>query len=140
QLGWRWLDDRLGSGDPTFKFASGAPVPGLMITFTPPTSSRGGQIDFTFDPLPPGTHLLSTQRLIFEGLEPLIPGETFLGKLDTHQSPIIAVPETTAVALAVAAALVAAMARRSFQRSAFSVSPRKNRASEFRLRASAAGR
>jgi hypothetical protein len=105
QAGWRWLDDRAGSGEPSFTFSSGAPIPGLGITFTDPTALGGGKIDFTFDPLPVGTHLKITKRLIFEGLDPLLPGETFLGKLDLIEYPTV--PEPTAQVLALSAAVLA---------------------------------
>jgi hypothetical protein len=98
QPGWRWLDDRAGSGEPSFTFSSGAPIPGLAISFTDPTEILGGKIDFTFDPLPAGTHLKITKRLIFEGLDPLLPGETFLGKLDLFQYPTV--PEPSSFVLA----------------------------------------
>src|SRR5262249_44366622 len=57
QPGWRWQDDRAGSGEPVFEFTSGVPVPGQSITFTPATASEGGQIDFKFDPIAPGTNI-----------------------------------------------------------------------------------
>ena len=98
QPGWRWLDDRASSGEPSFTFISGAPIPGLTIAFTDPTLSEGGKIDFSFSPLPPGTNIKIVKRLVFDGLDPLLPGETFLGKLDIFQHPTV--PEPTSVVLA----------------------------------------
>jgi hypothetical protein len=111
QPGWRWLDDRAGSGEPTFTFSSGAAIPGLSIAFTDPTPSEGGQIDFTFDPLPAGSHLKITKRLIFEG-NPLVPGETFVGKLDLFQFPTVPEPGSFVLLLAALVALVAVRASR----------------------------
>jgi hypothetical protein len=117
QPGWRWLDDRAGSGEPSFAFASGAPIPGLSVAFTDPTLVTGGKIDFTFDPLPPGTHLKIAKRLVFEGLDPLLPGETFLGKMDVFQHPSVPEPVGLLMALQSAVALmmvVALVNRRGF--------------------------
>jgi hypothetical protein len=69
QPGWRWLDDRAGSGEPNVHFASGVPVPGHTVTFTDPTPTSGGKIDFTFPPLAPGTSIRIHKRLVFEGLD-----------------------------------------------------------------------
>ena len=110
QPGWRWQDDRAGSGEPTFTFSSGAPIPGLGIAFTDPTASEGGKIDFTFDPLPPGTNLKITKRLLFEGLDPLLSGETFLGKLDIYEHPTVPEPAGLTMALQSAAALALGIA------------------------------
>ena len=101
QPGWRWLDDRAASGEPTFTKTSGAAIPGLSITFTDPTASEGGKIDFTFDPLPPGTNLKIVKRLIFDGLDPLLPGETFLGKLDVFEYPTVPEPSTGILIVAI---------------------------------------
>jgi hypothetical protein len=99
QSGWRWLDDRASSGEPTFTKTTGEAVPGLSIAFTDPTTTEGGKIDFSFDPLPPGTNLKIVKRIIFDGLDPLLPGETFLGKLDVFQYPTV--PEPPVCLLAV---------------------------------------
>lgn len=97
QPGWLWLDDRAASGEPTFTYSDGAPIAGLGITFTPPTSAAGGEIDFTFPPLAPGAKLKISKRLLFQGADPLVLGETFLGKLDLLQFPTV--PEPAAAAL-----------------------------------------
>ncbi len=99
QPGWRWLDDRAGSGEPSFHYASGVTVPGLTVTFTDPTLFEGGKIDVTFDPIPPGTLLRFNKRLIYEGLDPLLPGDTFLGTLDIFQYPTVPEPSTWLLAL-----------------------------------------
>jgi hypothetical protein len=85
----------------------------LAITFTPPSSTSGGQLDFKFAPLPPGTHLKIAKRIVFDGLDPLLPGELFLGKLNLFQYPTV--PEPTAAVLASLAAfsLVIATVRRT---------------------------
>jgi hypothetical protein len=111
QPGWRWQDDRGASGEPTFTFASGAPIPGLGIAFTDPTATAGGKIDFTFDPLPPGTNLKITKRLLFEGLDPLLPGDTFLGTLDIFEYPTVPEP-TCSMLLIVGTTVFALTARR----------------------------
>jgi hypothetical protein len=100
QPGWRWLDDRAGSGEPTIHFASGVTIPGLEVSFTDPTPTSGGQLDFTFDPLAPGTNIRITKRLIFEGLDPLLPGDVFLGTLDIYQYPTVPEPATLVLAIA----------------------------------------
>jgi hypothetical protein len=99
QPGWRWLDDRPSSGEPTFTKASGEAIPGLSISFTGATPTAGGKIDFTFDPLSPGTNLKIVKRLVFEGLDPLLPGETYLGRLDVYQYPTVPEPATGLMAL-----------------------------------------
>jgi hypothetical protein len=112
QPGWRWLDDVAGSGEPSFNFASGISVPGLTRTFTAPSLTSGGQLDFTFDPIAPGTLLRITKRLVFEGLDPLLPGETYLGTLDIFEHPTVPEPSTWLLAVAgLAAAGLAARAR-----------------------------
>ena len=110
QPGWRWLDDRAGSGEPSFHYASGVTVPGLTVAFTDPTPTSGGRIDFTFDPIPPGTLLRINKRLIFEGLDPLLPGDEFFGTLDIFQYPTV--PEPASMVLVIAGlAAVAGIAR-----------------------------
>lgn len=103
QPGWRWLDDRAGSGEPNVHFASGVPVPGHTVTFTDPTPTEGGKLDFTFPPLPPGTLIRINKRLIYEGLDPLLPGDTFFGTLDLYQFPTV--PEPASAMLMVAGML-----------------------------------
>ena len=99
ESGWRWQDDRPSSGEPTFTFASGAPIPGLSIAFAGATPTEGGKIDFSFAPLPPGTGLKITKRLLFEGLDPLFPGETYVGKVSLRQFPIVPEPSSLLLAL-----------------------------------------
>jgi len=109
QPGWRWLDDRAGSGEPSFHYASGVTVPGLTVAFTDPTLSEGGKIDITFDPIPPGTLLRFNKRLIYEGLDPLLPGDTFLGTLDIFEHPTV--PEPTTLLLLITGLAAAWLAR-----------------------------
>jgi hypothetical protein len=99
QPGWRWLDDRGGSGEPNVHFASGVPVPGHAVSFTDPTPTEGGKIDFTFPPLAPGTSIRIHLRLLYEGLDPLLPGDEFFGTLDVYQYSTI--PEPGCLALSV---------------------------------------
>jgi hypothetical protein len=101
ELGWRWLDDRAGSGDPSFTHSDGTPITGLSITFTDPTPTSGGRIDFRFDPLPPGTNVNINKRLVYDGLDRLLPGEVFIGKLDLFEYPTV--PEPTGQVLAASA-------------------------------------
>jgi hypothetical protein len=109
-LGWRWIDDRSGgSGEPSFTHSDGTPIAGLSIAFTDPTPTSGGKIDFTFDPLPPGTHLNITKRFVYDGLDRLLLGEVFLGKLDLFEYPTV-VPEPAGLALSAAAVLGLAVA------------------------------
>ena len=98
QPGWRWLDDRASSGEPVIN-KSGAPVPGLSISFGSPTASEGGSIDFKFDPIAPGTSIQIIKRMVFDGLDPLLPGETFLGKLDVFEHPTVPEPSTEMLTL-----------------------------------------
>jgi hypothetical protein len=46
----------------------------------------GGQIDFTFDPLPPGTFLNITKRFVYDGLDRLLPGERHAGCHGRYES------------------------------------------------------
>ena len=92
-LGWRWIDDRSGgSGEPSFTHSDGTPIPGLSIAFTDPTPTSGGQIDFKFDPLPPGTYLNISKRFVYDGLDPLLPGEVFIGRLNLFEYPTVSEP------------------------------------------------
>ena len=95
ELGWRWIDDRAGSGDPSFTHSDGSPISGLSITFTDPTPTSGGRIDFKFDPLPPGTNVNISKRLVYDGLDPLLPGEVFIGRLNLFEYPTV--PEPTGI-------------------------------------------
>jgi hypothetical protein len=113
-LGWRWIDDRAGSGDPSFTHSDGTPIPGMSITFTDPTPTSGGRIDFRFDPLPPGTNVNINKRFVYDGLDRLLPVEVFIGKLDLFEYPTIPEPAGVALALESAAALaIAALIVRS---------------------------
>jgi hypothetical protein len=107
QLGWRFIDDRAGSGDPNIMHSDGTPLAGLTITFTDPTPTSGGRIDFKFDPVPPGTNLNINKRIVYDGLSPAT-GEVFIGTLDMYEYPTV--PEPAGLALAIQLTAVVALA------------------------------
>ena len=97
--GWDRLGDAGAAVRPLSYVDSGADQLGwLGLDLEPYVAPTAGG-DFTFDPLPPGTNLKIVKRLVFEGLDPLLPGETYLGKLDVFQYPTVPEPATGLLAL-----------------------------------------
>lgn len=83
--GWDWLP-------PSNLLANFVPAPGLTTVYTPGTMTSGGQVDFYFNPIAPGTQVVIRKMLIYVGT----PGATFNGTLQIAQYPT---PEPTTMGL-----------------------------------------
>ena len=76
--------DRLG---PTEFLANGVPAPGLNVSFTPGTPTQGGIVDFTFDPLPPGTVVDIYKTISYSGAGLPVPTPPFQGAIRILEFP-----------------------------------------------------
>ncbi len=74
--GWDWVA-------PTALFANGVPAGGLTTVITPGSMTAGGSIDFTFNPLVPGTQVIIRKLLQYTSTS----GTVFTGKVDIAQYP-----------------------------------------------------
>jgi hypothetical protein len=96
--GWDWVS-------PTLFLANFAPPGGLNTVVTPGTISAGGAIDFTFNPLAPGTLIDLRKTLQYTGT----PGVVFTGKIQIAEYPT---PEPASLGLLTLGGLVALRRRR----------------------------
>lgn len=83
--GWEWVT-------PTVFLANGNAPSGLSVAYTPSTATQGGEIDFYFDPLQPGTQVNIRKRLQYIG----VPGTVFTGGILIAEYPT---PEPASLAL-----------------------------------------
>ena len=83
--GWEWAA-------PSVFLANGVPASGLSVSYTPGTATQGGSIDFTFDPLAPGTKVNIRKDLYYVG----VPGTVFSGAILIAEYPT---PEPASLAL-----------------------------------------
>jgi hypothetical protein len=117
--GWVWSDSVLGlpfGPDIVFLTAppTNVPIPGLQVT------RNGGDLGFTFDPLPVGSEIVIFKVMQFVGFSDQVPEETFAGFVEVHEYPVgevstTAVPEPMTAglgAMALAAAGAAVTRRR----------------------------
>jgi len=74
--GWEWVS-------PTLFLANFAPPGGLNTNITPGNLATGGTIDFTFNPLVPGTLIDIRKTLQYTGVN----GTVFTGTIDIAQYP-----------------------------------------------------
>ncbi|HPD31982.1 MAG TPA: PEP-CTERM sorting domain-containing protein [Phycisphaerae bacterium] len=96
--GWEWVQ-------PTVFLANFAPPPGLNTVVTPATPTSGGKIDFTFNPLVPGTLIDIRKTLKYD--DPT--GAVFTGKIEIAQFPT---PEPATLGLLMLGGLLALRRRR----------------------------
>lgn len=96
--GWEWVQ-------PTVFFANFAPPAGLNTVVTPGTPTTGGKIDFTFNPLVPGTLIDIRKTLQYNGPA----GTVFTGKIDIAQFPT---PEPGSLLMLVGGSLLVLKRRR----------------------------
>ncbi|HOW69386.1 MAG TPA: PEP-CTERM sorting domain-containing protein [Phycisphaerae bacterium] len=83
--GWEWVA-------PSVFLANGNPPSGLSVSYTPSTATQGGEIDFYFDPLQPGTQVNIRKQLQYVG----VPGTVFTGGILIAEYPT---PEPASLAL-----------------------------------------
>jgi MYXO-CTERM domain-containing protein len=95
---WDWLG-------PTTLLANGLPAPGLSFSTTPATLVSGGTIDFTFNPLPPGTQVTIQKTLHYAGLS----GQMYASKVIVSENPT---PEPATAALLALGGLAVVRRRR----------------------------
>ncbi|MDM8009129.1 MAG: PEP-CTERM sorting domain-containing protein [Phycisphaerae bacterium] len=101
--GWEWVQ-------PTVFFANFAPPPGLNTVVTPGTLTSGGKIDFTFNPLVPGTLIDIRKTLQYVGPA----GTVFTGKIEIAEFPT---PEPASLGLLMLGGLFVLGRRRRIARS-----------------------
>ncbi len=96
--GWQWLA-------PSAVLANGLPASNLAASYLPTTTTVGGSVSFTFDPLAPGTLVDIRKQLQYVG----VPGTVYIGPLEIAQYPT---PEPATVGLLALGGLAALRRRR----------------------------
>ena len=87
--GWDWVVPPVGKTEFINQSAGGVDLaaPPNNPIHTAPTLTQGGQLDFSFAPLPPGTRIDIDKQLVFQGSSP------FTGTITVREFPTIPVPE-----------------------------------------------
>ena len=116
--GWDWVVPPVGAPKFTNESAGGvdlAAPPNNPPTHTAPTATQGGQLDFSFAPLTPGTRIDIDKQLVFQGSTPFT-GTITVREFPTIPSQVVSEPASLILLVSGLASLGAVARQRHRQR------------------------